>query len=71
MKETLDGHYVIGHVYEEIGVLVDLCTCLKGSSGHNKICESECGCVQLFGSLRNRPLCGYNEIGNKHAFEEL
>ena len=70
MEETLDKHYMIGHVYEEIGVLIDLVTCLEGSRGHNKICESECGCVQLFGSLKNRSICGYTMMGEPE-FEEL
>ena len=70
MEETLDEHYVIGRRYEEIGVLVDLVTCLEGSRGHNEICEYKCGYVQLFGSLRNRPTCGYNMMG-KPEFEEL
>ena len=70
MEETLDKHYVIGQVYEEIGVLVDLHTCLEGSRGHNKTCESKCGCVQLFGSLRNRLTCGYTMMGEPE-FEEL
>ena len=70
MEETLDGHYVIGRRYEEIGVLIDLVTCFEGSLSYNKTCESKCGCVQLFGSLRNRPICGYTANGEPE-FEEL
>ena len=70
MEETLDGHYVIGQVYEEIGVLVDLVTCLEGARSHNETCEFKCGCVQLFGSLKNRPTCGYDMVG-KPKFEKL
>lgn len=70
MEKTLDGHYAIGRRYEEIGVLVDLTTCFKGSMNHDKTCESECGCVQLFGSLKNRSICGY-AMNGEHEFEEL
>lgn len=70
MEETLDGHYVIGHVYKEIGVLVDLITCLEGCRGNDKTCESKCGYVQLFGSLKNRSICGYI-ISGEPEFEEL
>lgn len=70
MEETLDEHYVIGRRYEKIGVLVDLHTCLEGSRGHDKTCESKCGYVQLFGSLKNRSICGYSMNG-EHEFEEL
>ena len=51
-------------------MLVDLHTCFKGVENNNKICESKCGCVQLFGSLINRPICGYNQMGESE-FEKL
>lgn len=70
MEQTLDGHYVIGRVYEEIGVLIDLTTCFEGSRSNSETCKSECGCVQLFGSLKNRPICGY-AMNGEHEFEEL
>lgn len=70
MEETLDGYYVIGQVYEEIGVLVDLVTCLKGDRDNDKVCKSKCGCVQLFGSLKNRPRCGYYLI-DEPIFKKL
>lgn len=70
MEETLDEYYKIGQQYEGIGVLVDLLTCLEGCRSNNKTCESKCGCVQLFGSLKNRSICGYNESGEP-KFEKL
>ena len=70
MEETLDEYYKIGQRYEEIGVLIDLFTCLEGGRSNNKTCESKCGCVQLFGSLKNRSICGYNESGEPE-FEKL
>ncbi len=70
MDKTLDGHYVIGERYEEIGVLIDLITCLEGARGHNETCESKCGCVQLFGSLKNRSICGYIEKFKTNQMDE-
>ena len=70
MEQTLDKHYMIGRRYEEIGVLVDLVTCLEGSGSNNETCEFKCGCVRLFGSLKNRPTWGYDLVG-KPKFEEL
>ena len=70
MEETLDGHYKIGNVYCEIGVLVDLVTCFEGSRSNNGTCERSCGRVQLFGSLKNRTVCGYYSSGEPN-FDKL
>lgn len=70
MEETLDEYYKIGNRYTEIGVLVDLVTCFAKCRDSDEICKTKCGGVLLFGSLKNRPICGYNCL-NTHEFEEL
>ena len=70
MEETLDGYYKVGNRYTEIGVLVDLITCFATYSNSNKTCKTKCGGVLLFGSLKNRPICGYNFL-NEPEFEKL
>lgn len=70
MEETLDGHYKIGQEYEEIGVLVDFHMCFGEHKCLDETCITKCGGVLLFGSLKNRPICGYNEY-DEPEFEKI